>query len=166
MVPEARTRRSTAGDGEGSAGKTSLATEFARELENDAGTLAAAQTCWRACCDARSGTGTSGRCHRPLLVLALAADLEHLAIPALSVAVETNSVSARLIADTITAQALPTQAPGRTAAAIPRHSLDSRRPPQLFSAAGEAGTAPRRTPGAVPAHSCRTLTNPAFARMP
>jgi hypothetical protein len=58
----------------------------------------------------------------PLLAQALAADLEHLAIPALAVAVETNPVLDRLIADTITAQALPTQALERIAAAIPRRS--------------------------------------------
>ena len=58
----------------------------------------------------------------PLLAQALAADLEHLAIPALAVAVETNPVLDRLIADTITAQALPTQALARIAAAIPRRS--------------------------------------------
>jgi PST family polysaccharide transporter len=59
----------------------------------------------------------------PLLVRALAADLEHLALPALRVAVETNPRMDRLIADAVAARALPAQELKRIAAAIPRRSL-------------------------------------------
>ncbi len=58
----------------------------------------------------------------PLLAHALAADFEHLALPALRVAVETNPVLDRLIADAVAAQAIPAQALERIAAAIPRRS--------------------------------------------
>jgi len=59
----------------------------------------------------------------PLLARALAADLENLAVPALRVAVETNTVVDRLIADAIADQAIPASALERIAAAIPRGSL-------------------------------------------
>jgi lipopolysaccharide exporter len=59
----------------------------------------------------------------PLLARALAADLENLAIPALAVAVETNALVDRLIADAIAAQAIPASALERIAAAIPRGSV-------------------------------------------
>jgi len=59
----------------------------------------------------------------PLLACALAADIEHLAVPALSVAVETNPVMDGLIADAVAAQAIPAQALERIAAVIPCHSL-------------------------------------------
>jgi PST family polysaccharide transporter len=58
----------------------------------------------------------------PLLARALAADLENLAVPALAVAVETNALVDRLIADAIAAQAIPATTLERTAAAIPRGS--------------------------------------------
>jgi hypothetical protein len=58
----------------------------------------------------------------PLLARALSADLEHLALPALRVAVETNPVMDRLIADAVAARAIPAQALERIAAAIPRRS--------------------------------------------
>jgi PST family polysaccharide transporter len=58
----------------------------------------------------------------PLLARALAADLENLAVPALAVAVETNAMVDRLIADAIAAQAIPASTLERTAAAIPRGS--------------------------------------------
>jgi hypothetical protein len=59
---------------------------------------------------------------RPLLARALAADFEHLAIPALAVAVETNSMVDRVLAATIAAQTIPAQTLQRIAAAIPRGS--------------------------------------------
>ena len=59
----------------------------------------------------------------PLLARALAVDLENLAVPALAVAVETNASVDRLIADAIAAQAIPTSALERIAAAIPRGSV-------------------------------------------
>ena len=59
----------------------------------------------------------------PLLAHALAADLEHLALPALRVAVETNPVMDRLIADAVAAHEIPAQALERIAAAIPRRSF-------------------------------------------
>ncbi len=58
----------------------------------------------------------------PLLARALAADLEHLALPALCVAVETNPVIDRLIADAVAARAIPAPVLERIAAAIPRRS--------------------------------------------
>ncbi len=58
----------------------------------------------------------------PLLACALAADLEHLAIPALAVAVETNPMMGRLIADAVAGQAVPVQLLERIAAAIPPRS--------------------------------------------
>jgi hypothetical protein len=58
----------------------------------------------------------------PLLARVLAADPEHLALPALRVAVETNPVMDRLLADVIAAPAIPVPALERIAAAIPRHS--------------------------------------------
>jgi hypothetical protein len=59
----------------------------------------------------------------PLLARALAADLEHLAVPALGVAVQTNPVLDRLIADAVAAQPIAGPALERIAAAIPRRSL-------------------------------------------
>jgi hypothetical protein len=59
----------------------------------------------------------------PLLARALAADIQHLAVPALSVAVETNPVMDGLIADAVAAQEIPVQALERIAAVIPRRSL-------------------------------------------
>ena len=59
----------------------------------------------------------------PLVAHALAADLEHLAIPALRVALETNPGLDRLIADAVAAQPIPAQVLERIAAAIPRRSL-------------------------------------------
>jgi hypothetical protein len=59
----------------------------------------------------------------PLIASALAADLEHLALPALRVAIETNPVMDGLIADAVATQAVPAQALQRIAAAIPRRSL-------------------------------------------
>jgi PST family polysaccharide transporter len=58
-----------------------------------------------------------------LLARALAADPEHLALPALRVALETNPVMDRLIADAVATGAIPAQALERIAAAIPRRSL-------------------------------------------
>jgi len=58
----------------------------------------------------------------PLLARALAADPEHLALPALSVAVETNPVMDGLIADTLAVQAIPNPVLERIAAAVPRRS--------------------------------------------
>jgi hypothetical protein len=58
----------------------------------------------------------------PLLARALAADLENLALPALRVAVETNPVMDRLIADAVAAQAISAQTLERIAAAIPGRS--------------------------------------------
>src|SRR5205807_754970 len=46
----------------------------------------------------------------PLLARAIAGDLEHLAVPALAVAVETNPLVNALIADAVTAQMIPAQA--------------------------------------------------------
>jgi PST family polysaccharide transporter len=58
-----------------------------------------------------------------LLARALAADPEHLALPALRVALETNPVMDRLIADAVATGAIPAEALERIAAAIPRRSL-------------------------------------------
>lgn len=59
----------------------------------------------------------------PLLARALAADLEHLAIPALAVAVDTNPMIDGLIADAVADQVIPGQALEGIAAAIPRRSV-------------------------------------------
>jgi PST family polysaccharide transporter len=58
----------------------------------------------------------------PLLARALAADLEHLAVPALTVAVQTNPALDRLIAAAVASRIVPTQVLERIAAAIPRGS--------------------------------------------
>ena len=58
-----------------------------------------------------------------LLVRALAADLEHLAVPALAVAVETNPSIDRMVADAVTRTVVPVQVLERIAVAIPRRSL-------------------------------------------
>jgi len=59
----------------------------------------------------------------PLLARALASDLEHLAVPALAVAVETNPVTDKLVANAIAGQAIPVDVLERIAAVAPRRSL-------------------------------------------
>ena len=58
-----------------------------------------------------------------LLVRALAADMEHLAVPALAVAVETNPMLDGLMADSVAAEVISAQTLERIAAAIPRRSV-------------------------------------------
>jgi hypothetical protein len=58
-----------------------------------------------------------------LLARALEADFEHLVVPALAVAVETNPAIDRLLADTVAARMVSAQTLERVAAAIPQRSL-------------------------------------------